>query len=207
MSYSESEMNMMGITNSYWGICGFTSSFYTMYETNPGKRPLLLGAGIASRVLAEIKTYLMMLKAEGKTAVLNEIQDFTRSFGKVGKCDFGGFTIDKYIKSIDSITDKTDAAIKADCRYSIAMPPQAVADYLRRIWNCQVEIQMTSGGSGGSGDGILGVRKTKTTPYGGLCHYLYRNGGKIYSWGKVFNSVTDANAEYSVCWFLKITAT
>ncbi|HME25825.1 MAG TPA: hypothetical protein VKI44_31580 [Acetobacteraceae bacterium] len=62
MSFSADEMNLMGSTNNLWGVCGFTSTFYSMYELNRGKRALLIGAGIATKVLAEIKTYLMLLK-------------------------------------------------------------------------------------------------------------------------------------------------
>jgi hypothetical protein len=206
MPLSAAEMDLMGSTNNYWGVCGFTSSFYSMYELNPGKRALLVGAGIATKVLAEIKTYLMMLKAAGNVTLLNEIETFTKSFGVVGKCDFGTFTIDSYIQRINEAVTKSDDELKGNCYYSIAMPPDAVADYLRRMWEYDSEISIISGGSGGTEDGIIGVNKANGTMklYDGLCHYMYRLGGKIYSWGRVFNSVPEANADYRVCRLIKI---
>jgi hypothetical protein len=30
MSFSADEMNLMGSTNNHWGVCGFTSTFYSM---------------------------------------------------------------------------------------------------------------------------------------------------------------------------------
>jgi hypothetical protein len=204
MALSTAEMNLMGSTNNYWGVCGFTSSFYSMYELNPGKRALLVGAGIATKVLAEIKTYLMMLKAAANTQLLSEIETFTKSFGIVGKCNFGNFTIENYIRLINDAVNKSDAELRGNCNYSIAMPPDAVADYLRRIWDYESEVQAISGGGGGNEDGIIGVTNGTMKLYDGLCHYMYRANGKVYSWGKVFNSVTEANANYRVCLLIKI---
>ena len=134
MSFSADEMNQMGSTNNFWGVCGFTSTFYSMYKLNRGKRGLLVGAGIATKVLAEIKTYLMMLKADGNMGLLNEIQTFTRSFGKVGSCDYGSFTIDDYILRINKAPGRSEAEITGDGYYAIGMPPNAVVDYLRQAW-------------------------------------------------------------------------
>jgi len=196
----------MGQANAHWGVCGFTSSFYAMHELNQSKRPQLIGAGTASRVLAEIKTYLMILKAEGNTVVLDDIAKFTRSFGG----DFGDFTIDKYITLVNSAVSRTDEEIKDDANYGIAMPPDAVADYLRRIWEFDSKVQTVSGGDGGSKDGILGVTEGKMPLYSGLCHYLYRLRGTIYSWGGTYTSVADAanggagGAKWRVCYFIDV---
>jgi hypothetical protein len=44
--------------------------------------------------------------------------------------------------------------------------------------------------------------------YDGLCHYLYRHGGKIYSWGQEFNSVEAAgrhvNKNFKVNWVIEV---
>lgn len=207
MSFSAEEMNLMGSTNNYWGVCGFTSTFYAMYENRPAKRPLILGAGIPTRVLAEIKTFLMTLKAEGKTGLLREIEQFTQSFGKVGKCDFSLWTVDAYIQHINTIGQKTDKQITGDCSYSIAMPPDAVAEYVTSMWGDAAQVQVVNGGSGGNEDGIIGVAKTNGTMvmYDGLCHYMYRFNGRIYSWGDRFSSVTAANPDYKVVRLIKIT--
>ncbi|HUN44120.1 MAG TPA: hypothetical protein VMU81_27830 [Acetobacteraceae bacterium] len=204
MSMSLTAMNKMGSTNTHWGVCGFTSSFYSMYELNPGKRALLIGAGIASRVLAEIKTYLMTLKANGNTTLLQEIEAFTKSFGVVGSCNFGNFRIDNYIASINNAVGRSDADIKADGNFSIAMPPAAVADYLKEIWETSSETQVVKGGDGGTEEAIIGVANGQMQMYDGLCHYMYRSGGKIYSWGQVFGSVAEADPSYRVCRVIKI---
>ena len=210
MSFSKNEMNLMGSTNAHWGVCGFTSTFYAMYALNPAKRPLLLGAGIATKVLAEIKTYLMMLKAEGNIGLLNEIEEFTRSFGVVNGNDFRGFAVDEYIQLINESVGKTEKEITGNPYYSIGMPPAAVADYLRRIWGHDSEILAIKGGSGGSSNGIMGVKsKTRGMPlYDGLCHYLYRYENKIYSWGIKFSSLSDVNKkqkkDYQVCRLIRI---
>ena len=102
-------LDLMGWTNAGWGVCGFTSSFYAMYELNPGKQGLLLGAGIAHKVLAEIKTYLVMLKGAGELALLQDIQGFTASFNGYKK-----FTIDRYIRDINSSVGRTEKQIIAE---------------------------------------------------------------------------------------------
>ena len=126
--------------NQGWGVCGFTSSFYSLYEQNPGKRAKLIGVGIATKVLAEIKTYLNTLKT-GEFQLLSDIEEFTKSFE-----GFSNFTIDAYIeritevgvelgKSGDVTSKADDDRIRSNQSFSIAMPPAAVADYLIRIWN------------------------------------------------------------------------
>ena len=206
MSFSADEMNLMGSTNNLWGVCGFTSTFYSMYELNRGKRALLIGAGIATKVLAEIKTYLMLLKADGNTILLKEIETFTQSFGKVGTANFSNFTIDTYIALINQAVSRTEAEIKGDPNYSIAMPPNAVVDYLRRVWEYESTLEVVSGGDGGGVDGIIGVSKGLMPLYDGLCHWMYRFNGRIYSWGSTFSSVHAANSAYRVCRIIKINS-
>ena len=197
----KTEMEMMGITNSYWGVCGFTSTFHAMYELNPGKKPLIIGAYIATKVLAEIKTYLVMLKASGNFSLLNEIQAFTRTFPKTTTgCDFSNFDIDKYIARINDAVNKTEAEIVKDGYYSIGMPPAGVVDYVTRMW--EYKATLSKGDTGG--DGIIGVKRDARVMYDGLCHYMYRLNGKIYSWGNTYTSVTDANPAYQVIWTIDI---
>ena len=190
----KTEMEIMGTTNSYWGVCGFTSTFHAMYELNPGKRPLVIGAGIATKVLAEIKTYLVMLKASGNFTLLTEIEQFTRTFPEVKGSDFKNFKIDKYLALINAAVGKSDDEIKGNSNYSIGMPPHGVADYVTRMWEYKATV--TKGDTGA--DGIIGVKRDDRKMYDGLCHYMYRTGGKIYSWGNTYNGVTDANPAYQV---------
>jgi hypothetical protein len=202
-----SDMDLMGMINNNWGVCGFTSTFYAMHELNPGTRAGLIGAGIASRVLAEIKTYFMLLKAEGNVTLIKEIETFTKSFGVVNKNDFRKFTIESYIARVNDAVNQSDRQIRRNGLFGVGMPPRAVADYLLRIWGYRSEIVVTKGGDGGTEAAIIGVTKRKMKLYDGLCHYMYRSGGKIYSWGNVYSSVREAGAEYSVCRIIKIKTT
>jgi len=80
-----------------------------------------------------------------------------------------------------------------------------VADYLKRIWEYDSEVQTIAGGAGGVADGIIGVADGGGMKfYDGLCHYMYRHGGKIYSWGREFTSVAEADAKYQVVRLIKI---
>lgn len=183
-------MNVMGSMNQHWGVCGFTSTFYAMHALSPSQRPHLANAGAAHRVLAEIKTYLVMLKAEGSVGLLAEIEKFTSSFE-----GFEGFTVDGYIQHVNTSVSKTEDQIKQDEKYSIAMPPDAVADYVTRVWGKDAKVHELHGSDGGKGDGIIGVTSNRKgmVLYDGLEHYVYRHSQKIYSWGQVFDSVAHAS--------------
>ncbi|WP_426954197.1 hypothetical protein [Muricoccus radiodurans] len=188
----------LGITNVGWGVCGFTSTFYAMWDINPGLRAALIKAPRPFNVLAEIKQYLVILEAEGRTAELKSIRDFTRSFGP----PYDQFKIKEYIERINRAVDKTAADITKEKLFGIAMPPDCVADYAKRIWqyNCTVH----PGDIGG--DGIIGVKSAdypNMTAYGGLCHWMYRHNNRIYSWGKSFGSVAATGYPYTVIWTLR----
>ena len=66
MSYSETAMKTMGKTNASWGICGFTSSLYAMYDLNSGARGMLINAPQAWSVLYEIEEYLELLQRQNE---------------------------------------------------------------------------------------------------------------------------------------------
>ena len=96
--------------------------------------------------------------------------------------------------------------------FGIAMPPAAVADYLKRIWDSNSSVSTVMGGNGGEKDGILGV--TSNNPnmpmYNGLEHYLFRHNGVVYSWGEQFNDIAHAaregagGANWQVCRFIEV---
>lgn len=190
-------MTRVGYTNKKWGVCGFTSTLYAMYDLNPASRPLVINASQAFRVLAEIKTYLVMLQADG-SPLLKEIRDFTRTFGP----PYDTFEVEDYIQHIrEAAADGLSRTqVLGDPLFSIALPPKAVADYVQRVWGWKATVSEHAVGSGG-GDGVIGVSSSATDdnglpkPYHGLEHYMYRHGGKIYSWGQSFNSVQDAADE------------
>ncbi len=207
MSYSENVMTTMGQTNAGWGVCGFTSCLYAMYELNPAARRFLISAPQAWSVLYEIEEYLELLTQQGETRLLGLIEGFTRSFGG----QYSNFTVNDYIKYIRTNWDKYATAnstdmnkqVQADSKFSIGMPPDAVVDYLKRMWKYDAKFQFVSSPT----DGIVGVKDPNDKDmwmYGWLRHYLYQKGGKIYSWGETFNSVLEAGQkkvrrDYAVC--------
>jgi hypothetical protein len=208
-------MDTIGVTNAGWGVCGFTSTLYAMYALNPGVRGQVINATEGYRVLAEIKTYLVMLKAENSPH-LKAIRDFTRSFGK----PHDKFEIDKYITRINEAAgdNLTVEEVLANEKFGIATPPAAVADYVARAWGWRGTVEEFPGG-GGHGDGIIGVRSSTHTsglfrrakPYHGLEHWMYRWNGSVYSWGQRFTDVAAAaaggagGAPWTVCYVVRVT--
>jgi hypothetical protein len=188
----------IGIANSHWGVCGFTSAFQALYKENVGKVALIQGSGVPTKVLAEIKTYLTLLRAEGKLGLLQEIETFTRSFPKTQKgTDFSKFTIDGYIALINraiEVKKSDEDLLWNEELHSIGMPPRAVVDYLDRMWRKRATLSLFET----NGNGIIGVKKDNRVMYGGLCHYMYRRNNKIHSWGRTFTSVKRANPDYTV---------
>lgn len=184
-------LDQMGKMNVHWGICGFTSALYALYHHSPSQHQARLSGGAATptRMLAEIKTYLRMLQADGQTGLLDDIRDFTRSFGN----EFKTFTIESYIQRINDAVQQSN--VTSDKLFSIAMPPHAVADYLKRV--CGFQNPQVVDASTNAAEAIVGVFKSAApgTKYGGLKHYLYRNNSAvysgtdhIYSWGSRFAS-------------------
>lgn len=183
----------MGKVNVNYGVCGFASSLYALYTHSPGSQVYLASAADKKlRVAAEIKTFLEILRAED-SKLRAEIETFTRSFGG----SYSGFTIAEYIKSINSMT-KSDA-LASSVDISIALPPNAVVKYLRDICNLRSAKVVSS--STGRHEAIIGVADgdPKFTLYNGLCHYVYKRGKTIYSWGNQYTSLTDADASFTEC--------
>ena len=189
-------IDTMGQLNAGWGICGFTSSLYALYHHNAAQQARLAQAGnIPTRMVAEIKTYLRMLQADGSTQRLAEIEQFTQSFGGV----HAAFTIDSYIAKIDDVVD--NGADPRDATFGIALPPDAVVDYLQRVCNFPNAKVVDLGAN--ANELILGVYDTNdiTAMYNGLQHYVYSLDGTIYSWGDQFTDVQDAmGASWDVCY-------
>lgn len=166
--------------NKGWGICGFASALGALYQNKA------IGGAIDqavshnqlnTRLLAEIKSYLVMLQSENNNLLLDEIARFTRSFGGV----YASFTIQAYINKISSIGSNI-ANVGKD--FSIAMPPNGVADFLRRIGG--VKAVLVGGSCPELNDAILGLGdKTVSDQWKGLRHWVYKKGdSEIYNWGK-----------------------
>lgn len=205
--YIESEMEVVGKTNEGWGVCGFTSSMYAMYSVNQSARPWLINAPRAFTVLSEIKGYLRLLQEFDGQSLISDIETFTRTFGK----DFKDFSVTKYIDYINRAAQKyvnksnqESKKIYTDAKFSIALPPNAVADYLKR--RCGYDSNVTNGDPGG--EAIIGVKdKTANNSaklYNGLCHWVYRKNGRIYSWGESFDSLADADSDFVPVYYIKI---
>ena len=174
----------MGIENEEQGICGFTSTLYALYMDRPNlQRELkdaLSPATRSTRLMAEIKTFLQMMRAEGKNAILRDITELTQAFD-----GYGGWTVDAYIESINSI---------GEVDYSIAMPPGSVMEYMRTAWNMRPFLTDNDQ----PGDVILGLTST-TAPvsrWRNLAHYVYRSAdGTIYSWGQQYANLDHLNEQ------------
>lgn len=194
------QINAMGTLNNRWGVCGFNSSLYALYEHNPRKRADLTSAAkVDTRVAAEIKTFLKMLQAEGNAKLLSDIEAFTRSFG--GKR--AGFTIAGYIQKIDAEAAKEGGKFKAKMRpdLSLALPPHAVVAYLQKVAGfpgAKVVTDPVGGNlltSSTANEQIIGIRDPKMASYNGLAHWVYMNNGVVYSWGRQFTSIQQAGDE------------
>ena len=174
-------MTVLGIShlNRGWGICGFASALGALHQNNIFTGTIdqaVTQNQLNTRLLAEIKTYLVILQSENYNLLLNEIRRFTRSFGGV----YSTFDIQTYIEKINNIGENI-ANVSQD--FSIAMPPNAVADYLRRIGG--LKAVLVSGSKPELNNVILGLGdKTRSDEWNGLRHWVYKKGNsEIYNWG------------------------
>ena len=185
------DINLMGIENDTQGICGFTSTLYAVHMNYPGLRAKLEGAlddtTRSTRLMAEIKTFLQMMKAAGKNDILGQITELTQTFP-----NYGTWSVDSYITKINNQTDRD---------YSIAMPPEATMEYMRTVWNLRPVLTDKVQ----PGDVILGLTRTgaPANRWNNLAHYVYQAAdGKVYSWGQQFTDLADLNTkrgrDYSV---------
>ena len=194
-------MKSMGVTNASWGVCGFTSSFYAMWKLEKTARPQLINAPKPFTVLAEIKTYLRMLQAEGNQTAIRAIEEFCQSFGP----PFDAFTVESYCDRISASVEYTEQQILENGLFGIGIPPDYVADYLRRMWGYDATVIQVPPGSDPGGDAIIGMtvpagtkfpdRSVAKTLYNRLVHYMYRRKGLIYSWGEdPYKTIAEAAA-------------
>lgn len=175
----------MGVANVNHGICGFTSTLYMVHKHRPGTQASLDRAlgdkeGMRdSRMQAEIKVFLRMMQAKGASRLLKEIQELTSSFP-----GYEHWRIESYI---DRISNR-----QADADYSIAMPPRAVAEYVRTMWQIRAFIEDRDV----PGDAILGLTRTgMVNRWGNLAHYVFRDRhGRLYSWGEQFDDLATVNS-------------
>ncbi len=184
--------------NAGWGICGVTSSLgalhrYSEKHSSNGNRKLNASkdSDIYTRVLAELKTFLVILKGQSNVAILNQIAEFTKSFD-----GFSTFTIDGYITKINNMGSHGDPDSwwdwlwwsppdPKDSSYGIALSPDAVVEYLKL--RCGLENSYHVIWDKPCDNVLVGLCKKggASKPYSGLCHWVYMaTPGEVYNWGR-----------------------
>jgi hypothetical protein len=187
----EEQMDAMGTLNNRWGVCGFCGALYALYDNSPTLRAELAdAAGTGTRAIAEIKGFLLQLQADGNAKMLTEIAGFTRGFP-----GYAGFTIADYLRKIDAVAATGASDAKGD--FSIAMPPDAVAAYLKHIGFRNPRVLKSGPAASGQSELLLGLANPpdSSKPYNNLCHWVYQKSITIYSWGRQFNSVGEAGQQ------------
>jgi hypothetical protein len=169
--------------NKGWGICGFASSLGALFQNTAYAKIIDQAVNhneLNTRLLAEIKSYLMILMGEDNYPLLGEIERFTRSFGGVFSC----FSIEKFIDKINQISSY--APYVYDSGFSIAMPPNALVDYLQR--NCEMKnAHIIACRHSGVSNVILGLGDPAKAgnEWKGLVHWVYKKSdSEIYNYGK-----------------------
>jgi hypothetical protein len=179
------------IDQGRWGICGFVSVLNALHEQGKLKefgKDLPLN-DIQQRLGAELITYLKMTKVE-RPAIASAILAFTQSFGP----PYSGY------KGIDDIctriaTEMTKTRPPGEMYYNqggmgIALPPQAVQDYVRFAGlkanpTLVGTLPFTKDELLKHKDCIIACgRDPKTDQYSGLRHWIYVNPqGCLVNWG------------------------
>lgn len=162
--------------NRQWGICGFCSALAAMYSTNPAMRGRIQGAidsnQFRTRLLAEVKTFLVLLRATGKGRLIDEITTFNRRWYP------DGFDYLAYISRVDAVVG---GAFSANPQYTLALTPDALVYYLKEICGFR-RVRWLPSDMGE--DGILGLCTPGSTPLlERLAHWVYRENGIVYNWG------------------------
>jgi hypothetical protein len=209
----------VGSVNEFHGVCGFTSSITAMYAQSKGQRGLLINsAPRVTRVLAEIKSYLTILKAAGARGMLREIEQFNMVMyaqlpPEPGKTRPRWTDMDGFIARIDqcvsllarqsTMTQDNDILNSMDPTFTLYMTPHAVADYLDRMWNADAQVDEQPVGL--PYRCIIGVtRPGPKNAYKNLTHWMYKVGTAYWSWGQLFASVADANPNYTVVYTISV---
>jgi hypothetical protein len=150
-------------------------------------------ANRSTRMMAEIKTFLVMMKAEGNDTVLGAIAELTKTFP-----GYEAWSVDAYIAEINKLVVGN---------FSIAMPPEAVIEYMRSAWDLRPVLTDKVL----PGDAILGLTCTggPVNRWRNLAHYVYQSAsGRIYSWGQQFDNLAAVNTsqgkDYSVVYRIMV---
>ncbi len=138
-----------GITfvNKAHGVCGFVSVMTAMYERKKIKFPddievdIIMQWDIKKYIYKHIGAYLDRLEKEEPTLLI-KINEFTQTFGGL----FSKFTCKSY----------KNKKVKEDI--SIAIPPDVVVDYLKRMFGISnaVKLDRTQKAKWHTGNAIIG---------------------------------------------------
>jgi len=198
--------NVAGVStlNNGWGICGFSSALTALYRVSGRGRQAAIhsGAGSPTRMLAEIKTFLQMLKADGDFITLGQIEQFTRSFGarySAFRCFGERQGPDGFVERVDRIDRGIASPSTAQLGdFSIALPPNALVKYMRMM--CGMPGAQDVSIATHADRYIVGVRRRggRTSPYYGLVHWMYVSNNIVYSWGHAHASITAADPAYEM---------
>jgi hypothetical protein len=168
------KLKSLSAPNKDWGICGFVSVLAALYDSNPALKKKLKNiteADFSTRLLADIKTFLMMLKADSKKkAMLKEIEAFTKKFEK-------GFTLDGFIAQVNNAVDEIPDDL------SLAMTPPALLEYLKTNWG--ITGTFHKGDPGDKNNVILGFYDKAGDDDDHLKHWVYKkDADNTYNWGE-----------------------
>ena len=168
--------------NRGWGICGFTSAIGALHQNG------LLGDSIKqaiskdqlnTRILAEIKSYFVLLQSQKHQVLIDEIEAFTKTFK-----GYKDFSLQSYINGVNGIA--INAPKRRDKQFSVAMPPSAVTDYLRQMGGMKL-VQLIDNPNTKFNNVILGFgdkTANNRARWKGLGHWVYMNNNILYNWGE-----------------------
>lgn len=164
--------------NTKWGICGFCSSLGALWCTDPDvqkKVTQITKKDFSTRLLADIKTFLMQYKAKGDKEMLKQLTEFNKNWD-------AAFTIDGFIGKVnDSVK-----VIPKDL--TLAMTPVALVDYLKLNW--ELKGNYSKGRPADTTKNvILGLYKKKDAhAYKELKHWVFmKDKNHVYNWGEEKN--------------------
>lgn len=173
----------MGIENRTQGICGICAALYAVYMDYKCLRDPLaekLGTDTSRREFIQYEILELLISYP---ELHEEIEGLTHEFEGYEK-----FTISDYVSVLSSKKTSDD--------YSIALPPVAVVQYLKK-WKIDATVNMSPHWSELPVRCILGLERSGL----GLRHYVYKKGEKIFSYGRKFNNFESFSRTrgYTIC--------
>ena len=182
--------HIIGGMNNKNGMCGFAASVYMAAAKDPSRMPTAAQGSLIIRTIVEIGYFLQDLKSRNRK-LFDEIQAFTRTCGEIYK----NFDLDDFILLCNRAPNFTESNVMS---FDVGMTPDAVAAYLEYAWDIEATTERVLYSSNTSRNCILGLcEKSKSAKYGqmygGLAHWVYRHNGRIYSYGRSYDSIAAFN--------------